>query len=82
MIRPGGPYFKWPWERVYKVSIATETVNMAQDLEDPTANKHGTILEAVTKDQLNTGLEGRFVIAFPSTICMPISLASNAPLST
>jgi regulator of protease activity HflC (stomatin/prohibitin superfamily) len=32
---------------------------MAQDLEDPTANKHGTILEAVTKDQLNTGLEGQ-----------------------
>jgi regulator of protease activity HflC (stomatin/prohibitin superfamily) len=59
VIRPGGPYFKWPWERVYKVSVATETVNMAQDLEDPTANKHGTILEAVTKDQLNTGLEGQ-----------------------
>jgi regulator of protease activity HflC (stomatin/prohibitin superfamily) len=34
-------------------------MNMAQDLEDPTANKHGTILEAVTKDQLNTGLEGQ-----------------------
>jgi regulator of protease activity HflC (stomatin/prohibitin superfamily) len=32
---------------------------MAQDLEDPTANKRGTILEAVTKDQLNTGLEGQ-----------------------
>jgi len=32
---------------------------MAQDIEDPTANQHGTILEAVTKDQLNTGLEGQ-----------------------
>src|SRR5215467_5500013 len=59
VIRSGGPYFKWPWERVYKVSIATETVNMAQDMEDPSANKSGTILEAVTKDQLNTGLEGQ-----------------------
>jgi len=59
VIRPGGPYFKWPWERVYKVSVATETMNMAQDAEDPTANQHGTILEAVTKDQLNTGLEGQ-----------------------
>ena len=59
VIRPGGPYFKWPWERVYKVSVATETINMAQDIEDPTANQHGTILEAVTKDQLNTGLEGQ-----------------------
>jgi regulator of protease activity HflC (stomatin/prohibitin superfamily) len=59
VIRPGGPYFKWPWERVYKVSVATETINMAQDIEDPAANRHGTILEAVTKDQLNTGLEGQ-----------------------
>ena len=29
VIPPGGPYFKWPWEQVYKVSIATQTVNMA-----------------------------------------------------
>jgi regulator of protease activity HflC (stomatin/prohibitin superfamily) len=59
VIMPGGPYFKWPWERVYKVSVATETVNMAWDPEDPSANAQGTILEAVTKDQLNTGLTGQ-----------------------
>lgn len=59
VIPPGGPYFKWPWERVYKVAVATETINMAKDLEDKTANNGGTILEAVTKDQLNTGLEGQ-----------------------
>jgi regulator of protease activity HflC (stomatin/prohibitin superfamily) len=59
VIPPGGPYFKWPWERVYKISVATQTMNMAQDLEDPTANYNGTILEAVTKDQLNTGLKGQ-----------------------
>ena len=23
VIPPGGPYFKWPWEKVHKVSIAT-----------------------------------------------------------
>ena len=28
VIPPGGPYFKWPWERVYKVSVATQTMNM------------------------------------------------------
>ena len=39
--------------------IATETVNMAWDPEDPSANANGTILEAVTKDQLNTGLTGQ-----------------------
>jgi regulator of protease activity HflC (stomatin/prohibitin superfamily) len=59
VIPPGGPYFKLPWEKVFKVSIATVTVNMAMDLEDPTANEHGTRLEAVTKDQLNTGLTGQ-----------------------
>lgn len=59
VIQPGGPYFKWPWERVYKVSVATNTVSMAWDPTDPDANQAGTILEAVTKDQLNTGLTGQ-----------------------
>jgi regulator of protease activity HflC (stomatin/prohibitin superfamily) len=59
VIRAGGPYFKLPWERVYKVSVATETINMAKDFEDPSANSDGTILQAVTKDQLDTGLEGQ-----------------------
>lgn len=59
VIPPGGPYFKWPWERVYKVSVATQTVNMAFDPEDPRANANGTIVNAVTKDQLDTGLTGQ-----------------------
>jgi regulator of protease activity HflC (stomatin/prohibitin superfamily) len=59
VVPPGGPYFKWPWQRVHKVNIATETINMAQDLEDSSANNGGTLLEAVTKDQLNTGLTGQ-----------------------
>src|SRR4051812_33667519 len=59
VIMPGGPYFKWPWERIYKVSIATQTINMAHDPEDPNANNGGTVLEAVTKDQLNIGLDGQ-----------------------
>ncbi len=59
VIQPGGPYFKLPWEKVYKVSIATQTMNMAHDPDSPTANRNGTSLEAVTKDQLNTGLVGQ-----------------------
>ncbi|MFZ6030520.1 MAG: SPFH domain-containing protein [Chloroflexota bacterium] len=59
VIQPGGPYFKWPWERIYKVSIATQTANMAYDPDEPRANAGGTLLEAVTKDQLNTGLTGQ-----------------------
>jgi regulator of protease activity HflC (stomatin/prohibitin superfamily) len=59
VIMPGGPYFKWPWQKIYKVSIATQTVNMAFDPDAPAANQSGTIVEAVTKDQLNTGLTGQ-----------------------
>jgi regulator of protease activity HflC (stomatin/prohibitin superfamily) len=59
VIPPGGPYFKWPWEKVYKVTVATETVNMAYDPESPLANQNNTVLEAVTKDQLNIGLTGQ-----------------------
>ena len=59
VIPAGGPYFKWPWEKVYKVSVATQTMNMAYDPEYPDANSQGTMLEAVTKDQLNTGLKGQ-----------------------
>ncbi len=59
VIGPGGPYFRWPWQIVHKVSIATQTVNMAWDPENASANRGGQILEAVTKDQLNTGLTGQ-----------------------
>ena len=59
VIQPGGPYFKWPWEKVHKVNISTQTVNMAYDPETPTANQGGQVIEAVTKDQLNTGLTGQ-----------------------
>ncbi|MDR0196721.1 MAG: SPFH domain-containing protein [Oscillospiraceae bacterium] len=59
VILPGGPYFKFPWEKVYKVSVATNTSNMAYDPESPQANKNNTVLEAVTKDQLNIELYGQ-----------------------
>ena len=41
VIPPGGPYFKWPWEKIYKVSVATQTVSMAFDPENPQANQAG-----------------------------------------
>jgi len=59
VIPPGGPYFKWPWEKVHKVSVATNTSNMAYDPESPKANKNNTVLDAVTKDQLNIELSGQ-----------------------
>jgi regulator of protease activity HflC (stomatin/prohibitin superfamily) len=58
-VIPPGLYFKWPWQNVYKVSIATQTINMAYDPEVPSANNGGKMLDAVTKDQLNTKLIGQ-----------------------
>lgn len=60
-----GLYFKFPWQRVYKVSVATQTCSIAFDPENRAANLGGVVLEAVTKDQLNTGLTGqlRYTIA-------------------
>lgn len=59
VIQPGGPYFKWPWEKIHKVSIATSSCNLAFDPESPNANRNNTVLEAVTKDQLNVELSGQ-----------------------
>ena len=39
--------------------MATQTISMAYDPETPSANQGGQVLEAVTKDQLNTGLTGQ-----------------------
>jgi len=60
-VRVVGPGFYWklPWQTLHRTSIATETVSIAFDLEDPSANSGGHVLEAVTKDQLNTGLSGQ-----------------------
>ena len=64
VVQPGF-YWKWPWQQVHRVLIATSTLNMAYDPDNPKANDNGTILEAVTKDQLNIGLDGqiRFRVA-------------------
>lgn len=54
VVPPGGPYFKWPWQRVHKVSVATQTVDLVWD---PT--KMQDTIEAVTKDNLTTGVNGQ-----------------------
>jgi regulator of protease activity HflC (stomatin/prohibitin superfamily) len=60
-VRVIGPGFYWklPWQSLHRTSIATVTVSIAYDPEDPRANQNGMVLEAVTKDQLNTGLTGQ-----------------------
>jgi len=54
VIKPGGPYFKWPWQQVHKVSVPTEAVSLVWD---PT--KTQSTIEAVTKDNLTTGVNGQ-----------------------
>ncbi len=54
VIGPGGPYFKWPWQQVHKVSVATQAVDLAWD---PT--KDQSTVEAVTKDNLTIGVNGQ-----------------------
>lgn len=59
VIGPGGPYFRWPWQRVHKVNVAIATASIAYDPETPDANQGGMVLEAVTQDQLNIGVTGQ-----------------------
>lgn len=54
VIPPGGPYFKWPWQKVYKVNVSTKTADLTWD---PT--KSQDTIEAVTKDNLTTGVNGQ-----------------------
>jgi len=54
VIGPGGPYFKWPWQEVHKTSVATQAIELTWD---PT--KSQSTVEAVTKDNLTTGVDGQ-----------------------
>ena len=54
VIPPGGPYLKMPWQKVHKVSISTKAVDLVWD---PTKSQE--TIEAVTKDNLTTGVNGQ-----------------------
>ncbi len=66
-VRVVGPGIHWklPWQSLHRTSVATSTVSIAYDPEDSSANAGGQVLDAVTKDQLNTGLVGqiRFTVS-------------------
>lgn len=60
VIPPGGPYSRMPWEKVPQDLHRHLHGDLAVDVEDPNQGiSSGTLLEAVTKDQLNTGLTGQ-----------------------
>ena len=54
VIQPGGPYFKWPWQRVSKVDMTIQTVDITWD---PDINQDS--IEAVTKDNLTVEISGQ-----------------------
>jgi regulator of protease activity HflC (stomatin/prohibitin superfamily) len=59
VVGPGGPYLRMPWQKIYRVSIAIQTINIGVDPDAPQATQADNVLEAVTKDQLNIGLTGQ-----------------------
>jgi regulator of protease activity HflC (stomatin/prohibitin superfamily) len=54
VISPGGPYFKWPWQRLYKVDMTIQAIDITWDPEI----KQDSI-EAVTKDNLTVQISGQ-----------------------
>lgn len=58
VIEPG-LHFKLPWEKIYKISIATDTIDLGFDPERFNQTGDPTLLDAVTRDQLNVKLKGQ-----------------------
>ena len=54
VIMPGGPYFKWPWQRLYKADMTIQAIDITWD-PDITQNS----IEAVTKDNLTVQISGQ-----------------------
>lgn len=54
VIPPGGPYFKWPWQKLYKVDMTIQTTDITWDPE-----VKQTYIEAVTKDNLTVAINGQ-----------------------
>lgn len=84
VIPPGGPYFKWPWQRLYKVDMTIQTVDITWDPEI-----RQDAIEAVTKDNLTVQISGqirwrpceRNLYAYLFGICTPppTSSATSSP---
>lgn len=54
VIPPGGPYFKWPWQKLHKVDMTIQTTDITWDPE-----VKQTHIEAVTKDNLTVAINGQ-----------------------
>lgn len=54
VIPPGGPFFKWPWQKLHKVDMTIQTVDITWDPEIRQDS-----IEAVTKDNLTVQISGQ-----------------------
>lgn len=75
VVGPGGPYFKFPWQQVHKVSVATQAVDLSWD---PT--KIQSTIEAVTKDNLTTGVNGQIRYRVSENNLYPYLFGVSSPL--
>jgi len=75
VVGPGGPYFKLPWQHVHKVSVATQAVDLSWD---PT--KQQDTIEAVTKDNLTTGVNGQIRYRVSENNLYPYLFGVSSPL--
>ncbi|MGB1927099.1 MAG: SPFH domain-containing protein, partial [Rubripirellula sp.] len=75
VIGPGGPYFKLPWQEVHKVSVATQAVDLSWD-----PSKRQDTIEAVTKDNLTTGVNGQLRYRVSESNLYPYLFGVMSPL--
>ena len=75
VIGPGGPYFKMPWQTVHKVTVATQSVDLSWD-----PSKHQDTIEAVTKDNLTTGVNGQIRYRVSESNLYPYLFGVSSPL--
>ncbi len=75
VVGPGGPYFKLPWQEVHKVSVATQAVDLSWD-----PSKAQDTIEAVTKDNLTTGVNGQIRYRVSENNLYPYLFGVASPL--
>ena len=54
VIPPGGPYFKWPWQKLHRIGMTIQTTDI---IWDPDIQQD--TLQAVTKDNLTIVVNGQ-----------------------
>ena len=54
VIPPGGPYFKWPWQKLHRLDMTIQTTDITWD-----PDIEQSAIEAVTKDNLSVAITGQ-----------------------